>query len=58
MSRIGKQEILIPDGVKVTQNVSQGGNTFTIAGPKGTLSKNFRDDIIIAVTDKTINLNI
>ena len=58
MSRIGKQEILIPVGVKVTQNVSRDGNTFTIAGPKGTLSKNFRDDIIIAVTDKTINLNI
>ncbi len=54
MSRIGKQEILIPDGVKITQS----GNIFTVTGPKGTISKIFRDDITIAITDKTINLNI
>ncbi|MBU0999271.1 50S ribosomal protein L6 [Patescibacteria group bacterium] len=61
MSRIGKQEILIPAEVKVTQN----GNTFTVTGPKGTLTKSFRDDIVITITDpakdgasKTINLNI
>ncbi len=61
MSRIGKQEIQIPTGVKVTQN----GNTFTVVGPKGTLTKNFRDDITITIADpavdgagKTINLNI
>lgn len=58
MSRIGKQEILIPAGVKVTQNVSTGGNTVTVVGPKGTLRKIFRDDIIITIADKTINLNI
>jgi len=54
MSRIGKQEILIPAGVKVVQN----GNTLTVTGPKGALSKVFRDDITIAITDKTVNLNI
>jgi large subunit ribosomal protein L6 len=54
MSRIGKQEILIPVGVKVVQN----GNTLTVTGPKGTLSRIFRDDISIIVTDKNINLNI
>jgi large subunit ribosomal protein L6 len=54
MSRIGKKEILIPANVKVTNS----GNTFTVAGPKGTLSRIFRDDITIIVTDKTINLNI
>ena len=54
MSRIGKQEILIPEGVKVT-NVD---NTFTVVGPKGTLTKTFRDDITITITDKVINLNI
>jgi len=58
MSRIGKQEILIPAGVKVTQSVSSLGNTFTVVGPKGTLTKNFRDDITIVVTDKIITLNI
>ena len=54
MSRIGKQEILIPAGVKVTQS----GNILTVVGPKGTLTKDFRDDITIAITDKAINLNI
>ncbi|MEI6280528.1 MAG: 50S ribosomal protein L6 [bacterium] len=54
MSRIGKQEILIPVGVKVTQS----GDTLTVVGPKGTLTRTFRDDITIAITDKTINLNI
>ncbi|KKP88809.1 50S ribosomal protein L6 [Candidatus Nomurabacteria bacterium RIFOXYC2_FULL_36_19] len=54
MSRIGKQEISIPAGVKV----SQSGLTLTVVGPKGTLTKNFRDDITITVGDKVINLNI
>ena len=54
MSRIGKQEILIPSGVKVAMS----GNTLTVAGPKGTVSKIFRDDITIVLKDNTINLNI
>ncbi len=54
MSRIGKQEILIPVGVKVSQN----GPTVTIVGPKGTLTKIFRDDITITIGDKVITLNI
>jgi large subunit ribosomal protein L6 len=54
MSRIGKQEILIPAGIKVTQS----DNTLTVTGPKGTLSRVFRDDITIAVTSTNITLNI
>jgi large subunit ribosomal protein L6 len=54
MSRIGKQEINIPAGVKVSQN----GNTFIVTGPKGNISKVFRDDIIITVAGQIINLNI
>ena len=54
MSRIGKQEILIPTGVKVTQV----GGVITVAGPKGTLSKTFRDDITITVADTMVTLNI
>ena len=54
MSRIGKQEIVIPAGVKVTQS----GATLTVVGPKGTLTKDFRDDITIAIADKVITLNI
>lgn len=54
MSRIGKQEISIPAGVKVSQN----DNVVTVVGPKGTLSRIFRDDIIITISGETINLNI
>jgi large subunit ribosomal protein L6 len=54
MSRIGKQEILIPAGVKVSQN----GGIFTVVGPKGTLSKVFRDDVIVTIGDKSVTLNI
>lgn len=54
MSRIGKQEIVIPAGVEVTQS----GDTFTVKGPKGTLTKVFRDDITIKIADKVITLNL
>lgn len=54
MSRIGKQEINIPAGVKVTQS----GAVLTVVGPKGTLSKTFRDDITITITGSVITLNI
>ncbi len=54
MSRIGKQEILIPTGVKITQS----GGTVTVVGPKGSLSKIFRDDIIITIVADKVTLNI
>lgn len=54
MSRIGKQEILIPAGVEVTQS----GAVLTVKGPKGTLQKNFRDDITIKIAGKLITLNV
>jgi len=58
MSRIGKQEILIPAGVKVTSSDSSLGDVLTVTGPKGTLTKTFRDDITITITDKTVKLDI
>ncbi len=54
MSRIGKQEIQIPTGVKITQS----GRILTVIGPNGTLSKVFRDDILITITAGVVNLNI
>ncbi len=54
MSRIGKQEIIIPAGVEVTKN----GVVMTVKGSKGTLTKNFRDDITITIADKMITLAI
>jgi large subunit ribosomal protein L6 len=53
MSRVGKQEIVIPEGVKVTKN----DLTLTVTGPKGTVSKTFRDDITFTMGDKSITLN-
>ncbi len=52
MSKIGKQELEIPSGVKV----SQSGAVFTVVGPKGTITKNFRDEVAITITDKLVTL--
>lgn len=52
MSRIGKQEIEIPAGVKVVQD----GGTITVSGPKGNVSKDFRSDITINLGEKSITL--
>ena len=61
MSRIGKQEIQIPKGVQVTKS----GDILKVVGPKGTLTKKFRDDIIFnlptgqaGIGDEIITLNI
>ncbi|MFA6585847.1 MAG: 50S ribosomal protein L6 [Candidatus Paceibacterota bacterium] len=54
MSRIGKQEILIPKGVEVTKS----GDILKVVGPKGTLTKIFRDDITINIASGLITLNI
>jgi large subunit ribosomal protein L6 len=53
MSRIGKQEILIPAGVKVVKN----GDTLTVTGSKGTLTRSFKDNVDINITDNSITLN-
>src|ERR1035437_2030934 len=54
MSRIGKKAIVIPAGVEVTKN----GLVFTVKGPKGTLTKIFRDDITIKIADGEVALDI
>jgi len=54
MSRIGKQEILIPKGVEVTKS----GNLLKVVGSKGILTKIFRDDITINIENGLITLNI
>ena len=54
MSRLGKKEIVIPAGVKVTKV----GDVLTVVGKGGTLTKIFRDDITINIGDTTITLNV
>ena len=43
MSRVGKKVINVPAGVEITVN----GNIVTVKGPKGTLTKEFSNDLTI-----------
>ncbi len=52
MSRIGKQELNIPAGVTVNHT----GGVITVVGPKGTLTKALRDDIVITIDGDKITL--
>lgn len=54
MSRLGKRELNIPAGVEVKKD----GETITVKGPKGSISKYFRNDIEIKIEDGKINLNV
>ncbi|GIW49740.1 MAG: hypothetical protein KatS3mg080_0351 [Anoxybacillus sp.] len=45
MSRVGKKPLEIPAGVTVTLN----GNTVTVKGPKGELTRTFHPDMVIKV---------
>jgi len=52
MSRIGKKPITIPAGV----DVKQEGNVITVKGPKGTLTREFRPEINIAIEGNQITV--
>lgn len=45
MSRVGKQHLVIPDKTIVTVN----GGTVTVAGPLGTLTREFKPEIAVSV---------
>ena len=53
MSRVGKKQLKIVSGVTV--NCVDG--LCTVTGPKGTITKNFRDDIEIKIEDGTITFS-
>ncbi len=53
MSRLGKQPILIPDGVKVTTE----GDLVTVEGKGVSLTKKFKNDVAIAIDGGTITLS-
>lgn len=50
MSRIGKKPIVVPDGV----DVKIDGNTVTVKGPKGSLSRDFHSDIAIKLENNEV----
>lgn len=62
MSRIGKKEILIPDGVTVALAEISEGTKVTVKGPKGELERVIRPEIAIAELDsegkKVIKLTV
>lgn len=51
MSRIGRQPIVIPDGVSVSL---AEGNLITVKGPKGSLQRKLVDDMNIAVEENQV----
>lgn len=54
MSRIGKQSIIIPDGIEVNIN----NNLILVKGPKGELSREIHPDINIEIKDKEISVRL
>ncbi len=50
MSRIGKQTVIVPSGTEVKLS----GITFSVKGPKGTLSRDFPGDITIHIAGNEI----
>ncbi len=50
MSRIGKQQLIIPAGTTATLK----DGLLTVVGPKGTLTRNFNDTITITIADNMI----
>ena len=52
MSRIGKQPISVPNGVKVDIN----GATVSVNGPKGSLSQSFHPEMTIGLEDGVLTV--
>lgn len=50
MSRIGKQQLIIPAGTTATLN----NGLLTVVGPKGTLTRNFNDTITITIANNMV----
>ena len=54
MSRLGKKGILMGEKTEATLN----GGTLILKGPKGTLERHFRPDVIIFIDGKQISLSV
>ena len=54
MSRIGRSPISIPDKVEVTFEQNNEGALVTVKGSLGTLTRQFRPEILFTLTDKEI----
>ena len=52
MSRVGKKPVVIPDGVKITQE----GNFLKIKGPKGELERQIHPNMGIEIVESQVNV--
>jgi len=52
MSRVGKQNIIIPEKTEVTLK----DGVLTVKGPKGEISRYFKENVEITIADKAITL--
>jgi large subunit ribosomal protein L6 len=52
VSRVGKKPVVIPDGVKITQE----GNFLKIKGPKGELERQIHPNIGIEIVENQVNV--
>lgn len=52
MSRVGKKPVVIPDGVKITQE----GNYLKIKGPKGELEQQIHPNMGIEIVENQVNV--
>lgn len=53
MSRIGKREIAVPEGV----DVNLGEGAVTVTGPKGSLSRRLRPEVSVAIEDGVVRVS-
>ncbi|GAA0597090.1 50S ribosomal protein L6 [Virgibacillus siamensis] len=52
MSRIGLKPIEIPEGVEINMN----GNTITVKGPKGELTRDYHEDMKVVIEDNVLTV--
>jgi len=52
VSRVGKKPVVIPDGVKITQE----GNFLKIKGPKGELERHIHPNMGIEIVENQVNI--
>lgn len=56
MSRIGKQPVPVPSGVKLSHTRDAAGTRIQVEGPKGKLQSVFRGDVEIVVDGAKVNI--
>ena len=56
MSRIGKQPVPIPSGVKVSQSAQEGATKVLVEGPKGKLALQLRPEVSVSIEGNLVKV--